>query len=180
VKGLAIGLMVVGVLAAAGGAVGLATKGDGTTVAVATPSGSVSVSVSPASPSAPSVSPSPSPSLGVEAVRAFLSPFARAVRSGDAAYLLAKLHPVVITVYGEQQCRTYLASFRDRTRAYRVMSVSDLQMYDYNPDRLSIPVMNVLTVLVRQTAAGETAPAQIHLGLVEGELRWFTDCGTPQ
>jgi hypothetical protein len=182
VKGFAVALMVVGVLAAAGGVVGLATNGGGSTVAVATPSASTSVSVapSPSSQASPSGSPSPTPSLGVEAVRAFLAPFARAIRSGDTAFLLAKLHPAVITLYGEQQCRTFLAGIRDRTRAYRVVSVSGLQIYDYNPDGLSIPLMNVFTVLVRQTADGESAPASIHLGLVDGGLRWFTDCGTPQ
>jgi hypothetical protein len=178
VKGLAIGLMVAGVLAAAGGVVGVVTNNGGTSnvVATASPTGSVAVSPAPV----PSASLSPSPSPAAETVQEFLRLFAAAFRGGDAAFLLARLHPAVITLYGQEQCTTYTATLTDPTRAYRFISVSAPGTYDYSPDGRSIQVSDVLTVRVRQTAYGQTITGPIHLAVVEGTVRWFTDCGTPQ
>jgi hypothetical protein len=179
VKGLAIGLMVAGVLAAAGGALGVATNNGGTqVVASASPTGSVRVS--PAPVPSPSLSASPSPSPASETVQEFLPLFAAAFRGGDAAFLLARLHPAVITLYGRQQCATYTATLTDATRAYRITSVSAPGTYTYSPDGRSIQVPDVLTVRVRQTAYGQKVTGPIHLAVVDGTVRWFTDCGTPQ
>jgi hypothetical protein len=38
----------------------------------------------------------------------------------------------------------------------------------------------VAVQLVQRTAASSDPPAQeAHLALVDGEIRWFTDCGEP-
>ena len=179
-KGLAIGLMVAGVLAAAGGAVGIATNNGGSTEVVASASPTGSVPVSPAPVPSGSLSPTPSPSAAAETVRAFLPLFAAAFRSGDAAFLLARLHPAVITLYGQRQCETYTATLTDPTRAYRITSVSAPGTYAYSPDGRSIRVPDVLTVRVRQTAHGQRVNGPIHLAIVDGTVRWFTDCGTPR
>jgi hypothetical protein len=176
VKRLPIGLMVAGVLLAAGGGIGLATNGGGgTPVAGGSPGGTSSPSAS----ASPSASPSVSLSPAAESVPDFLATFARAVRRGDAPFLLARLHPAVTDLYGQQQCETFLASIRDRTRAYEVLSMSALMPYVYDPDGRSIQVGDVFSVRVRQTANGTTTTNIIHLGLVDGQIRWFTDCGTP-
>ena len=179
-KGLAIGLMVAGVLAAAGGAVGVATNNGGSSNVVATASPTGSVPVSPAPVPSASLSPSPSPSPAAESVQEFLPLFAAAFRGGDAAFLLTRLHPAVITLYGEKQCQTYTATLTDPTRAYRITSVSAPGTYAYTPDGRSIQVPDVLTVRVRQTAYGQRVTGPIHLAVVDGTVRWFTDCGTPQ
>jgi hypothetical protein len=180
VKGLAIGLMVAGVLAAAGGAVGIATNNGGSTQVVSSASPTGSVPVSPAPVPSASLSPTPSPSAAAETVQAFLPLFAAAFRSGDSAFLLAHLHPAVITLYGQQQCETYTGTLTDPTRAYRITSVSAPGTYAYSPDGRSIQVPDVLTVRVRQTAYGQKVSGPIHLAVVDGTVRWFTDCGTPQ
>ena len=177
-KGLAVALMVVGVLAAAGGAVGVATKGGGTTGAVVSPT--LSASLSPPTSLSPSPFESVSPPAPAESVRDFLASLAQAVRSKDQAFLLARLHPAVIALYGQQQCETFVSTLSDPTRAFRVRSVSALGQYNYNPDGTSTVVQDVYTVRVRVTANGQTAVTDVHLGLVDGQIRWFTDCGTPQ
>jgi hypothetical protein len=180
VKGLAVALMVVGVLAAAGGALGLATKGGGTPAAVA--SATPSASPSPPASGSPSsaVSPSPSASAVTETPQQFLPLFAKAIRRGSVVFLLDRLHPVVIDTYGEGQCRTYLQRFRDRTAAYKILSMSARMQYIYSPDGLAIRVDDVFSVRVNRTANGSTSTVIIHLGLVGDQIRWFTDCGTPQ
>lgn len=172
--------MVVGVLAAAGGAVGIATNDGGTTEVVASASPTGSVPVSPAPVPSASLSSSPSPSPATETVQEFLPLFGAAFRSGDAAFLLSRLHPAVITLYGQQQCETYTATLTDPSRAYRFTSVSAPGPYAYSPDGRSIQIPDVLTVRVRQTAYGQRTTGPIHLAVVDGTVRWFTDCGTPQ
>ena len=174
----AIVLMSLGVLFAGVGAIGLATTGGGTTSATGSPSPSLSASLSlgPTGspvPVQPSVSPTP------ETVEQFLPLLAAAVRNRQADFLLARLHPEVITLYGEAQCRTFVSSLRDPTRAYLIRSVSTLGMWNYTPDGRSIPITDVYTVNVTATVNGKSTTSDIHVALVDGQLRWFTDCGTP-
>jgi hypothetical protein len=40
-------------------------------------------------------------------------------------------------------------------------------------------VVDVYTVTADVTALGTSARRELHFGWTDGELRWFTDCGTP-
>jgi hypothetical protein len=175
----AIVLMVLGALTAGAGAVGLATSGD-KTAATGSPSPTLSASLSiPPIGSPSAVAPSVAPSVAPETAEQFLPLLANAVRNQQTDFLLARLHPEVISLYGEDQCRTFVSTLNDPTRAYVIMSVSSPGTWNYTPDGRSIPVDDVYTVRVSATVNGKTTTGDVHLGLVEGQLRWFTDCGTP-
>jgi hypothetical protein len=169
---MAIALMAAGVLAVAGGAVGLATNKGETPVAV----GSASPSASPSTSASPSASPSPV----AETVEEFLPVFQDAINSGDAAFLLDRLHPAVLDLYGEAQCRTGLTAFRDPTLRFKILSVAGPEPYVYDPDGREIPVEDAFKVRVRRTSQGTTKRTDVHFALIGGQLRWFTDCGTPK
>src|SRR6266536_32932 len=118
--------MVVGALVAAGGLVGLGTVNDNKPPPPTSPAAIASPTSSP--------SPSASPSTAAETVEQFLPGFQGAIKSGDAAFLLARLHPAVLDLYGDAQCRTYLSAFKDATLRYTILSVTGPGTYDYNPD----------------------------------------------
>jgi hypothetical protein len=119
----------------------------------------------------------PAPEL--ETPEEFAAALAEAHRDGDDAFLLDRLHPEVIDLYGRQQCAAFVKTIQDETRAYQVAGSSDLEPWPYEPDGRSITVDQVYTVDVEATVAGETSTAELHFGQVGDQLTWFTDCGDP-
>jgi hypothetical protein len=119
------------------------------------------------------------PSPDLETPEEFAGALAAAHREGDAAFLLDRLHPEVIALYGRQQCSAFVKTIRDQTRDYQVTGSSDLEPWPYEPDGRSIIVDDVYSVDVEATVAGETSSEELHFGLVGEELTWFTDCGEP-
>jgi hypothetical protein len=115
-----------------------------------------------------------------ETVEEFLAAFATAFRDGDEAFLLERLNPATIELYGEKQCAALIATLHDPTRAYALRKTSEPKPYDYNPDGRSITVPDVYTVTVQATVNGETSKQEIHLAPVTDTLTWFADCGKPR
>lgn len=122
-----------------------------------------------------------------ETVNEFAKKWQQAFRSGDVDFLVARLHPAPIERYGEAACRESIKrQTPDPGWTITVKKVSELGLYDYTSDQLSTVVNGVYTVTaVRQTGRGsqtgqESPPVEsdIHLALVEGKVRWFSDCGT--
>lgn len=154
----------------------------------AAPSPSPSASVTPISeptespePSASeSPSPEPPPTVVAETPEAFIALFAEAIRTDDDAFLLARLHPVVLELYGKAQCRRQVASLAgDPSFEARVRGVEGPAPYDYAPDGQSITIEDALTVAVTFTSDAGTSRQDAHVAPVGSELRWFTDCGDP-
>ena len=123
-----------------------------------------------------------------ETVNEFTKKWQGAFRSGDIDFLLARLHPASIERYGEAACTESIKrQSPDPGWTITVKKVSDLGVYDYASDALSTVVNGVYTVTViretgRPSQTGQESPpaeSDIHLALVEGKLRWFSDCGTP-
>ena len=114
-----------------------------------------------------------------ETVEEFLRAFATAFREGDEAFLLERLNPATLDLYGEPQCKALIATLKDPTRAYELRKTSKPKPYEYNPDGRSITVPNVYTVTVQVTANGELSKQEIHLAPVTDTLTWFADCGDP-
>ncbi len=134
-----------------------------------------------AEPSA-SESPSPEPTetIAVETPEEFFALFAEAIRTGDVEFLLARLHPVVLERYGRQQCRAAVAALAtDPTFDAKVRSTSEAGAYEFTSDGESATVDDTLTVAVTFTTAGDAGRQDAHVAPVDGELRWFTDCGDP-
>ena len=129
----------------------------------------------------PSAEPSAAPSVEpAETPEDFFALFAEAIRSGDQAFLLARLHPGVIELYGTRQCRAAVTSLAtDPSFEVRVRSVEGPAPYDYAPDGQSVIVDEVFTIGLTFTSAEGTSRQEAHVAPVDGEMRWFTDCGDP-
>jgi hypothetical protein len=115
----------------------------------------------------------------VETPEEFLPVFVQAIRDGDARFLFARLHPVVIDFYGARQCRASTRAFVDPEADFVFVSTSEPGEYPWEVDGVTTLVGDVLTVRVTQVSGGEEADREIHLGIVDGDLRWFVDCGDP-
>ena len=179
-------LMIVGAALLLVGLVGrFALGGDDGEAAVTSPP-----PASPVEPSAgPTDSPVPSPSetpsaeptaVPTETPEEFIDLFAEAIRTDDDAFLLARLHPVVLAMYGRSPCRKAVASLAgDPEFDALVRNVEGPEPYDYAPDGQSVTVEDAFTLALTFTSADGTSRQEGHLALVRTEMRWFTDCGDP-
>ncbi len=110
----------------------------------------------------------------------FLAALASAIREGDADFQLERLHPEVLERYGEDACRAAIDTRTDPTRAFAVTQVrDDPEPFDYTSDGRTETIAATVVVEARVTTSGTTAPQDVHLARVDGELRYFSDCGTP-
>jgi hypothetical protein len=114
----------------------------------------------------------------VMAVQKFADEYDTAVRSGEVDYRIAHLHPAVLARYGEDQCRTFLATLRDRTRRTKVESIGKREPFEYASANVSITIPGTLPVQVKQTLWGKTVERHIHVAFVDGKYSYFIDCGT--
>jgi len=115
----------------------------------------------------------------LETPQEFLPAFSEAFRQGDDRSLFARLHPVVIGFYGSRACRTFTRGLIDPNADFVFLSTSEPQRYRWEVDGVTTPVEDVLTVRVTVVSADGETERDIHLGIVDTELRWFADCGDP-
>jgi hypothetical protein len=149
------------------------------------PTASVVTTLSPAPtatptpvPTASPAPPSPTPDATTLIV-AFYEGLDPAIRAADADILVPLLHPATIERYGEPACRTYLGGLADPTLDIEVASVAGPAPWDYQTDDLTTTIPAAWTVEAAFTSQGATSDRELHVALVDGEVRWFTDCGTP-
>jgi len=112
-------------------------------------------------------------------VKKFLDEVDAAARAGNVDLRLARLNPAVISRYGEQQCRDFLAGQHDPTRKDTVTKVGKPESYEYATDNQSANIRDALPVQVRETNKGKKGDRNIHLARVNGQLTYFIDCGQP-
>lgn len=184
---IAVGLLMVGV-----GAVGALTEAARGPISdlLATPS---PPEASPAAPpptsaSSPATSPTPvatpdatpSPTVDQETlVRAFFADLVTATRERDADSLFAWLHPATVDRYGEAACRQFLENREDATFQVVVTSVGEPETWPYTTDEVATTIEGALTVTAQVTNSGNTIDRELHVVVLAGQVRWFTDCGTP-
>lgn len=146
-------------------------------IAVATPTTAPTV--------APTPVPTPEPTTDVEAlVRAFFVELAAALREGRARDMVDALAPAVFERYGREACE---ARFENQpaepSRAFEITAVRPPAPWDWTLDGRTTTIPDAITVEARVTgptpSGDATADAEIHVQLVDGEVRWFTDCGEP-
>jgi hypothetical protein len=112
-------------------------------------------------------------------VNALYAKLIPAIRGPDVPTLMALLHPATIERYGEAACRTYLGSLRDPTFNVVIRSVAAPAPWTWERDGRSTVIPDAWAVQADLTTNGTTSTQEIHVAPVAGELRWFTDCGTP-
>jgi hypothetical protein len=160
--------MVVGAFALLVGVVGLVVDRDpapGDEVSVAATSSSTSTTVV----STTSV-------LAVETPVAFYGAFAEAMQAGDVDALVARLHPTTFDRYDDATCRVYLAAVTDEDFAAEVISAAPPARWSWTTDGVQREIDDAIAVRVR---IGDREQ-ETHLAPVDGQLRWFTDCGDPK
>jgi hypothetical protein len=178
---LSLGLGVVGLVLTVVGAVALATEGDDDTSAAQATASSAASSTTTAGPTT-TVAPTTSTTEPLDAqVEAFFAVWTTELAAGDADALYARLHPLVVERYGEAACRAYLGSLSAPAAESEVLSVDpQLATWAWATDGQSTDVADAITVRLRRTEDGDTfVENDVHLASVDGEIRWFTDCGTP-
>lgn len=180
---LAVGLLLVGV-----GAVGALTEAARSPTTAIAPSPTTPAASAQTTTASPEVSPtppptadtSPIPTLDREAlVRTFFADLVTATRERDADSLFAWLHPATIERYGEAACRTFLENREDATFQVVVTSVGEPETWPYTTDEVATTIEDALTVAAQVTNSGNTIERELHVVVLDGQVRWFTDCGTP-
>ena len=200
-KRLATALIALGVLSAVAGIVGLvryfasddqpepsaSTETTPTTV----PDIATTSVVAPSIPSTTSVPSTTSPTSTTaemvdpadpgRAVDEFFATWASAIGQADFEFLLTALHPAVLERYGDEQCAAYLQEVAGQPIEVEVLSTSDLLTGEFARDGLTRAVDDLVLVEIarRDRGAEEAVVQQTRVGFVDGEVRWFTDCGEP-
>jgi hypothetical protein len=131
---------------------------------------------------APTRTPSPTPPPTADPgslVAEFYAVLVPAIRAADADTLVAILHPATLERYGEAACRTQLGGLDDPAFDVVVRGVRPLAAWDYTTDERTTTISGAWAVDADLTANGTTETRELHVALVDGEVRWFTDCGTP-
>jgi hypothetical protein len=125
----------------------------------------------------PAATPAPGSTTAQETVEGFLDRLGEAMGSGDAAFLVERLHPAVLDLYGRDAC---LAAMEGLAQVrFRVRSVGEPETYRWVSDGVRREIPDALTVRVRARTDVGAVIRDVHLARVDGELRWLTDCGDP-
>jgi hypothetical protein len=114
-----------------------------------------------------------------ETPEGFLPVFSAAIRTGDERFLFDRLHPAVVEFYGERTCRVYLRDFVVPDSEFRYRSAAEPAEFTWIADGMATLVQDVVNVDVTAVSEEGQIDRVIHLGIVEGDLRWFADCGDP-
>lgn len=185
-----LGLIIVGTVGAAG-AFEARPSPIPTQSPLTTPSSNPTAAPSPtpsATPSptaSPIPAPTPEPTVDVEAlVGAFFVELQAALRDGRAADMVDALAPAVFERYGREACETQLGGQpAEPGRAFEILAVGAPAAWDYVTDGRSTTIPDAIAVQARvtgPTASGDTTvERELHVQVVDGEVRWFSDCGTP-
>jgi len=133
--------------------------------------------------------PAPAPSATPTADRliaTFIGTLTTAIHDGHRTDFADLLDPVVIARYGIDQCRALLGS-RDPDPAYSITIAAPASPapWDYVTDGLTTTIPDAIAIdaVVSDLPPGGGSPTAtsrtLHVHVVDGAVRWFTDCGTP-
>lgn len=171
-----------GVLVLVGG-VGLALDGDDDAASpAAARAGDARPSATESTESTEATTPVPTTVPLATRVSTFFADWANALRAGDEAYLVARLHPAVLERYGEAACLATLAPIQLPQASAEVLSTEPATApWSWTTDGQTTAVADALGLRLRRTEDGSTVTeSDAHIALVGDEVRWFTDCGTPR
>ena len=115
--------------------------------------------------------------LPPETVEEFAVEFAAALERGDSDFAFDRLHPVVIAIHDAESCR---ATVEDRVLLitdYRLAGpVSGPESFDFTVSDRIITVSELYRAPVVFGFQGTEVETEGVFALVDGEMRWFTDC----
>ena len=107
----------------------------------------------------------------------FFAELTTAMRTGNTAFLLARLNPAVVMHFGERLCLTYLPKLTDPTASFTVVSVGTPETFTYKTGTFSTTVADAIPVVLDVTNRGTVSQETGHVvPNASGKLTWFTDC----
>lgn len=124
-------------------------------------------------------SPSPSPAAQQETVQEFFAKFGEAFRAGDEKFFFDRLAPQVIELYGEGQCRAQTERQQGTGSEFEVRSVQGPQAAEVTLDNQKISVADAYVVELVIRGGTQERTQTSHVIVIDGLVRWFTDCGNP-
>jgi hypothetical protein len=110
-------------------------------------------------------------------VAAFYRQFERAMRRNDATVLFDHLHPMVVERYSESVCRAYVDSLVRSDSIVQLVAIGPAEPFGWTADGVTTPVDNGIAVRLRGGPPGQPIESDDHVAVVDGKVRWFTDCG---
>jgi hypothetical protein len=118
-----------------------------------------------------------STSSNSDLVAAFYRQFERAMRRNDANVLFEHLHPLVVDRYGASVCRAFVDSLVKGDSVVQLLAIGPSEPFTWIADGLTTPIEQGVAVRVRGGPPGRSIEADDHVAVVDGTVRWFTDCG---
>jgi hypothetical protein len=165
-------VIVVGVVIALVGGLGLLLDWGASSKSSAAPATTSSSSGASRASSSPA-------SSATETPDEFFAAFTTALKNGDTAFLSERAHPAVIARYGTAQCAAFVEQLVDPSIDLHIVSVSEPGPFDYASDGKSTVVPDTYVFHVDGSAGNTPGPRDFHFALVDGQFRLFVDCGTP-
>ncbi len=176
-------MMIVGALLAVVGVAGIVLEDDvavaattSSTASTAAPTTTTSTSSTTVTTPTTTIAPTTS-TVPPETVEGFALAFAAALERGDAAFVFDRLHPIVIAIHDEASCR---ATVEDRVLLitdYRLTGpVSGPELTEFTISNRIITVSELFRAPVVFGFQGTEVETEGVFALLDGEMRWFTDC----
>lgn len=131
---------------------------------------------------APTAAPTPD-TLAI--VTAFFAELELAVHEGRQESMADRLGQAVVDRYGVANCRASLAAKEPfPEQGFEILGVRGPAPWDYVTDDLTTTIPEATTVDANVTgpdASGAitTVRRDLHVQILDGVVRWFTDCGEP-
>ena len=110
-------------------------------------------------------------------VAAFYRQFERAMRRNDANVLFEHLHPVVVERYGASVCRSYVESLARGDSVVQLLAIGPDEPFIWTADGITTPIEQGVAVRLRGGPPSQSIESDDHVAVVDGTVRWFTDCG---
>ena len=113
-----------------------------------------------------------------DAIRSFVAEFDAAHQAGNLAFLIEHLDPLVIERYGADQCDSYVAATMGSIQNLEIIQIMGPQEISYDSDDLSTAIPDGgFRLELDLDANGTRTTANPSYRIVDGIIRWFTDCG---
>lgn len=190
---VAVGLIVAGQLAAVVGLIGIVSAPDerAEITAVATTTTSTSTSTTSTSTSTSSTSTSSTtttttgrveststtePAAILETLDAFVAEFNRTNTSGDTAFALERLHPVVIDIFTSERCKAWLDARFSSTTIEIVGAPTEPTTHTIDAPDGPTEVPDYFTAEALLTFQGSVSETVASFAYVDGAVHWFTNC----
>lgn len=187
-RSLGITLMVGGVVIALIGVVGWLRSGDrdpeartttttSATTTIADPgttssSTTTTVSTTTTSTTIPTTTTTTTIDAG-PAIESFMEQFTDAIAREDTDFLLARLHPAVLDLFGQEACRAFISEEILQLEQYRLIG----EVTGPTPQAIADVRVDIYRAPAAFVFQGQEFTSEAGFALEDGEVRWFTQCG---